>query len=246
MEDLTAILKMFVAGGILGALLNWLFHHLSLQRQYRQALDQKVIERISVLVEDHYAHISSASEGLRDGLNCALAATGEMQKIELTRQICFYDMLTYLHQMERLTQKRPKPLLAEIAAEMDYVGQINKIYDGIPFGYYDISYLLDHCRRLERLVPVHEFVDVVVNEAKVKTYYDGFCAWLDKCAGVKCNDKNCKVHQVKQGCRRICEILENQTKKMYRLWYERRKKRPREERRTSVLGRIKSLTRRNS
>ena len=227
---MTEIFRILIAGGILGAALNWLFHHLSLQRQYRQALDQKVIDRISDLVEEYYAHISSASEALRNSLNFALSAKGNIQKVILSRQICFYHLLTYLHFIERLTQKRPKPLLTEITAERNYVKQISEIYDGIPFGFYDISYLLNHCRVSGILIPVHEFPDLLEKEDKLKEYYDGFCSWLDKCNCSDLKDENCKVHQVKYACSNICQILDNQTQKMYRLWYERRKKSPKEKR----------------
>ena len=222
------ILRILIAGGILGAILNLLFHHLSLQRQYRQALDQKVIERISDLVEDYYAQISCASEALRNALDFALSATGETQQADLSRQICFYHMLTYLHYIDRLTQKRPKPLFTEITAEREYVEQISKIYDGIPFGYYDISFLLNQYRVSEGLIPVHEFPELIENEEKLKKYYNRFSAWLDKCNCSERENEDCNVHQVMQACSNICQILDDQTQKMYRLWYDRRKKKPRE------------------
>jgi len=235
------IVRILIAGGILGAFLNLLFHHLSLGRQYRQALDQKVIERISDLVEDYYAQISCASEALRNALNFALRAIGKTQQVNLSRQICFYHLLTYLHHIERLTQKRPKPLFTEITAERDYVKQISEIYDGIPFGYYDISFLLNRCRVSGGLIPVHEFPELVGNEEKLKTYYNGFSVWLDECKCGEHKDEDCKVHRVKQACSNICLILDDQTQKMYRLWYDRRKKRPREKKRTSVTDMIKKL-----
>lgn len=225
---MTEIFQILIAGGILGAVLNWLFHRLSLQRQYRQALDQKVIDRISDLVEEYYAHISSASEALRNGLNFALSAKGNIQKVILSRQICFYHLLTYLHHIERLTQKRPKPLLTEITAERNYVKQISEIYDWIPFGYYDISFLLNHCRVSGGLIAVHEFPNLLKKEDKLNKYYNGFSEWLDKCNCDEHKDENCKVHQVMCACSNICQILDNQTQKMYRLWYERRKKSPKE------------------
>jgi hypothetical protein len=223
------ILRILIAGGILGAILNLLFHHLSLQRQYRQALDQKVIDRISDLVEDYYAQISCASEALRNALEFALPAIRKTQQDELSRQICFYHLLTYLHNIERLTQKRPKPLFTEIRAERDYVKQISEIYDGIPLGYYDISFLLNRCRVSAGLIPVHEFIRLIVdNEEKFKNYYDVFSVWLDECNCGEHKDDTCKVHQVMQACSYICEILDDQIQKMYRLWYDRPKRRPRE------------------
>ena len=240
------ILRILIAGGILGAILNWLFHHLSLQRQYRQALDQKVIERISDLVEDYYAQVSCASEALRNALDFALAPTGETKQDYLSRQICFYHLLTYLHHIERLTQKRPKPLLAEITAERNYVKQISEIYDRIPFGYYDISFLLSQCRISGGLISVHEFPELLENREKLKEYYSEFSGWLDKC---NCNERNketCKVHQVMQACSKICDILDDQAQKMYRLWYDRPKKRPRDKKRASFVEMIKNIKRGNS
>ena len=223
------IVRILVAGGILGAFLNLLFHHLSLGRQYRQALDQKVIERISDLVEDYYAQISCASEALRNGLNYALQQVDKTQQVNLSRQICFYHLLMYLHHIERLTQKRPKPLFTEITAEREYVKQISEIYDWIPFGYYDISFLLNNCRVSGELMPVHKFVELFFeNEDKLKNYYNKFSEWLDKCNCGESEGENCKVHQVMRACSNICHILDDQTQKMYRLWYDRRKKRPRD------------------
>lgn len=222
------ILKILLTGGILAAGLNLLFHYLSLNRHYQQALEQKMIDRISNLVEGYYGQISSASEGLRSALNETLPRIAKGEKAGFARQICFYHLIGYLHHVERLTQERPKPILTEINAERDYIKRISKIYEAIPFGYYDISFLLARCRISEKLMPIHEFVELIEEEDEVKTRYEKFCEWLGNCSCGEATDENCTVHRVMVECRRICLILDDQTRKMYRLWYERRKKSPKQ------------------
>jgi hypothetical protein len=226
MQYIIEILRILVVGGILAAVLNLMFHWLSRRRQYRQALEQKMIERVSGLVEGYYGQTSSASAGLRSALNDTLARIAKGEKTAHARQICFFHLIRYLHHVERLTEERPKPLLAEMTAEKDYIQQIKVIYEAIPFGYYDISFLLNRCQTEKGLIPVHEFVEIIEKEDKLKTCYQRFCEWLNNCRCSEAEDKNCNVHRVIVACLSICMLLDDQTMKMYRLWYERRRKRP--------------------
>ena len=226
MQYIIEILRILVVGGILAAVLNLMFHWLSRRRQYRQALEQKMIERVSALVEGYYGQISSASAGLRSALNDTLVRIAKGEKTDHGRQICFFHLIRYLHHVGRLTEERPKPMLAEMRAEREYIEQIKEIYDAIPFGYYDISVFLNRCQTGKELMPVHEFVEAIEKEDKLKSSYDRFCDWLESCGCGEEESEDCHVHRVVVACLRICMLLDDQTIKMYRLWYERRRRRP--------------------
>jgi hypothetical protein len=215
-----------ILAGILGAILNYIFHRLSLRRQFCHALDQKMIERISDLVEGYYGHISSSSQSLHDLLIDTLPVIREGGDVDPYRKTSFYHVLTYYHHLERLTQQRPVPLFTEIKAEVNYVSEINQVYDPLPFGFYDISFLLSRFRIREKPMPAHDFLDLIDSDPNLLHCYEVFSDWLGRCHCVDSIDPDCKVHKVIEACDQICEILDDQIKKMYSIWYDRCRKKP--------------------
>ncbi len=226
MAEVLKILEYFGLGALLTTSMTLLFHWLSLKRQFRQSLDQKMIDRISLLVEKYYAQVSSSSEILRNSLNQALWLMKQKEKVVRYVHICFYHLVSYLHYCDLLIQERPRPLFTEIEAEMDYKQRIHDVYDGLPFDFYDISLLLNSCRNTEGLLTAHEFVAFVDKDKNLNKYYDVFSQWIHKCDCKDDEEKSCDVHQVIYGCFGICAILEDQMHKMYRIWYDRRVKGP--------------------
>lgn len=226
MANVLNILQILVAGGIFAAFINLLYNQLSERRQYRQALDQKMIDRISQLVEKYYEQISASSDSLRNALNQTLWAINHGDQIDRCLQIGFYHLMSFFCCINRLTQERPRPLFTEIEAEMDYKERISEVFDRLPFDTYDISLLLRHCTIDKELLSAHEIINLIVKDREVKFYYDIFNQWIREC---KCDDddeKSCEVHQVIDSCYRICSIVEGQIHKMYRIWYDRRVKSP--------------------
>jgi len=228
-KDVMKIVQILLAGGLLGflgALLTVLFHYLSLHRQYRQALEQKMIERMSDLVESYYEQISHSSNCLRTTLEQTIQVIPKGGKVGVLGRIGFHYLLTYLHYVDQLAQNRPRPLFTETEAEESYVGQLLLIYESIPFDVCNISFLLKRCRLPEGLMPVHEFVKLVDEDADLKRFYEEFSGWLGTCRCSEGEDENCEVHRVIEASSEICQILEEQTLKMYRLWYDHPKKLP--------------------
>ena len=74
-EAISTIFELLIAGGILSAIISFLHDYLSSRRQFRQALEQKMIDRVSHLVEHYYEQISCSSENLRNALLQALHTT---------------------------------------------------------------------------------------------------------------------------------------------------------------------------
>jgi len=189
-----------------------------------------MIDRISDLVEHYYGQISSCSANLKNDLNLALQILSQGGSVGLAIQISFYHLLSYLHHIDRLTQERPVPLFPEIEAEINYKDSISDIYNNLPFNYYDISHLLNlcrrDCRREERLLPAYKFVDLIGKNPDLGNYYNIFSQWLVQCQCRTGDNQSCSVHKVISACLEICLILNNQTLKMYRLWYNQRHKPP--------------------
>jgi hypothetical protein len=196
MEDVYEILKILGIGAIVAAFFNYIFHRLSLKRQFRQALDQKMIDRISDLVEGYYGQISSSSQNLLNALDETLSAIKEGKDVTDARKMCFYLLVTYFHHLERLRHKRPVPLFTEIKAERDYLLQFDEVYQSLPFGFYDISFLISRLQTKENIRPVHEFVELIVKGSQLEGCYDKFSTWLDKCECGSITDKKCGVHRV--------------------------------------------------
>lgn len=220
------VIKILLGSGIVAASVTFIYHQLSLRRQYRQTLEQKMIERISYLVEHYYGQISSCSENLRNDLNLTLHVISQGGNVGLAIQISFYHLISYLHHIDRLTQERPVPLFPEIKEEINYKDSISDIYDNLPFNYYDISHLLNLCRREERLLPACEVVVLIGQNPHLRNYYNIFSQWLSQCQCRTGDNQSCSVHKVISACLDICLILNDQMLKMYRLWYNRRKKLP--------------------
>lgn len=221
------VIKILLGSGIVAASVTFLYHQLSLRRQYRQALDHKMIERISYLVEHYYGQISSCSQHLRNALKLTLQVLSQGGNAALAIQISFYHLLSYLHHIDRLIQERPKPLFTEIKAEIKYTQRIFKVYEELPFSYLDISHLLNLCRREERLLPACEVVVLIGQNPHLRNYNNIFLQWLGQCqCRIGGRRRSCSVHKVIRACFGICLILDDQTLKMYRLWYNQRKKLP--------------------
>jgi len=206
---------MLVGGGILAAVLNLIFRYLSLKRQFRQALDMKMRDRISDLIEGYYGHIASSSQNLVNTLNLTLWAIKKGKDVADARKMCFYLLVTYFHHLERLRHERPVPLFTEMDAERKYVDQIHEVYRRLPFGFYDVSFLLSCFQTKENVRPVHEFVELIEKEEKLKRCYERFSHWLEICNCGGVIDENCDVHKVIEACLEISLILNDQTKKMY-------------------------------
>jgi hypothetical protein len=226
-DSIKQILQILVAGGILSTILTVVFHQLSLRRQYRQALDQKMIDRISHLVEHYYGQISNASENLRSALNQTLLVIHRKQKAERYLHISFCRLAAYLHQTCRLARERPQPLFTEICAERDYVRHINTIYGCSPFDDCDVSYLLSCYQRENGITPAHELVASIDKDKTLQAVYNKFSWWMGKCECQESVKEDCEIHKVIEACYYISDILEDQTQKMYKLWYDRKRKRPR-------------------
>ncbi len=245
MENVLKLFSYLGIGVILSTFLTILYNWLSLRRQFRQALDQKMIDRISHLVEKYYAQISSSSESLRNALNQTLWSIRQKEKTERQIQISFYYLLSCVYYCNRLTQERPRPLFTEIEAEMDYKQRIFEVYDGLPYNIFDISLLIKRCQTNEGFLPAHEFVKLLEGDKELRLYYQIFSQWIYKC---KCSDeeeKSCDVHKVIYACYWICSILEDQMHKMYRIWYDRQIKIPKKRKRRKKLavwpGRLKRI-----
>jgi len=230
LEDVFEILKILGIGAIVSAFFaaffNYIFHHLSSKRQFRQALDQKMIDRVSDLVESYYGQISSSSQNLLNALDQTLSGIKAGKNVATAEKMCFYLLARYFHHLERLRQERPVPLFTEISAEEDYLLQFHQVYQSLPFGFYDVSFLLSCFQTKEGIKPAHEFVELVNSDSKLQRCYEVFSDWLGTCRCVDPVDPNCNVHKVIEACRQIVSILDDQTKKMYCLWYERRRKKP--------------------
>jgi hypothetical protein len=214
-------LEIIGVGGIIASILAFIFHWLSQKRQFRQSLNHKMIDRISYLVEHYYGQISSSSETLRQDLKYSVSLAGTEATAEHYLRINLYNLLAYLHQVERLTRERPRPLFTEIKAERDYIQCISDIYQNLPFDLYDISFLLSRYRSEEAIVPVHDFLGLIDKDEKLKQYYERFSDWLTNCSCNDITDDNCKIHSVVNKCYEITTILEEQIQKMYRLWYKK-------------------------
>lgn len=227
-ESVYDILQLLVAGGVVAATLNILYHKLSSDRQYQQTLNQKMIDRISLLVEQYYGQISSSSDSLRNALTLTVLPLSQGVKANSLIQISFYRLLVFLHHIERLAQERPIPLFTEIKAEKDYKQRIFEVYENLPFDYFDISLLLDRFRHEEGLLPAYKFIALIEKDKDIKLYYEMFSKWLYRCKCNRGNVNSCNVHKIIAACVNFCLIMQDQTLKMYRLWYKRRKRRPKD------------------
>jgi len=226
METVFKLLSYLGIGVILSTFLTLLYNWLSLKRQFRHTLDEKMIDRISFLVEKYYAHISSSSESLRNALNQTIWSRKKGEKTERQKKISFYYLLSFFHYCDRLTQERPRPLFTEIEAEMDYKQRIFEVYDGLPYDIVDIDRILKLFQTKQGFLSAHEFMKLLEENKELKLYYKRFCQWIDKC---QCGDdieESCSVHKVIVACLWICTILEDQMHKMYRIWYDRSVKSP--------------------
>lgn len=226
MEDVFQILKILGIGAIITAFFNYVFHLLSLKRQFQHALEQKMIERISDLVEQYYGQIANASGTLRSALRQTLLAKRKGRDVAAARKMCFYLLVIYFHHLERLRHERPVPLFTEIKAERKYVLQFREIYRNLQFNYYDVSFMLSRLRTGKELRAGHLFVELIENEEGLKRCYGKFSDWFNECRCDAVIDENCQVHKVIRNCKKICKILDEQTKKMYSIWYDQPKKPP--------------------
>ncbi len=213
------ILKILGVCSVISTVATLLFHHLSLKRQFLQDLNHKMIDRISYLVEHYYEQISSSSEGLRHSL--AIIISADKSNTQQYYIICFCSLILYLFRINKLREERPRPLFTQLEAEQKYIYQINNIYDNIPFTALEISYIIHICSKNNIILPFYQIENLLTEDDNFANLFYKFETWLEDNLSNNKKPKN-KLKIVISSCYSICEILEDQIKKLYRLWYIRR------------------------
>lgn len=202
------IITLVVSGGLLGALFNWM----SQRRHYRQTLETKMVERITALTERYHVHVWRSSQDLGFQLE------GSLQDRQ-ARELCFLSLIEYLHQVDRLRQERPEPLLLDIQEAFRYLHEMTKVADGLPFDVYQISWLLDRYRGDgERPLQPHRFIDQVRENTDLHSIFEAFGAWCDACNCSPDTEDRCPRHRVALACLTICGILAAQNHALQTHW----------------------------
>jgi hypothetical protein len=212
---------------VAGGTLTYYYGRLASDRQHRQALEQKVIERLSSLVETYYGQITFWSHSLAGSLNSTVGPAGAPHD----RSVAFYALLAYLYHVDRLNQDRPIPLLTAVKSEQDYLAQTAKVYDCLPFDAYQVSLLIELGKKGDKLVPLHVFVDKIPANDKTPTspeltaLYQAFAKWLDSCVCPPESDgrPDCAVHRAIKALLAISINFDNEVKKAYALWYRKKR-----------------------
>jgi hypothetical protein len=200
-----------------GGTLTYYYNHLASERQYRQALEQKMIDRLSGLVENYYGQIVFCSGALGRSL-AGVFGPGASPR---DRHIAFYNLVAYLYHVDRLHQNRPIPLLTTIQSEKDYLKQTTEVYESLPFGAYQVSLLIQFGREDGGLASPHRLINQISQNSELQALYVTFDQWLNSC---RCQPgtaarSQCRVHEVIDASVAIAIILEDEVKEAYRLWY---------------------------
>lgn len=221
-NTLLQILGGFLAGGSVVALLRLFFDWRTTKNRYRQAIEQKMIDRIGDLAERHYMHVSCSAARLKDFLKQCTAAEGSEPGLDRYRRGILYNLAIYLYYVDRLAKERPLPLLKEPEAEEKYAEEIAEVYEAIPYGFYEISVLVRHVRTEDGIHPPDRFVDLIDQDSSLNSLFKELCDWLDTCQCDRSEQASCFVHQAIKAFEQIAEILVGQMRKIYSEWYTKR------------------------
>jgi hypothetical protein len=209
------------AGGLggLAAVLKLFFDSRNLKVKYRQAINQKMIDRVSQLAELHYMHVSSSAIRLRVFLMQGLPVEQSTNGDRSYERGIFYSLTIYLHYVDELARERPLPLFKEFEAEEEYISAIANVYEGLPFGFYEVSSLVARIRRQDSVLPPHEFVQLIERDQELEALFESFYSWLTKCECGEAPSSDCNIHKVIEYCESIGEILVQQIRILYSEWY---------------------------
>lgn len=220
------MIEVLLGSGIIGTIITVIASRLASKRAFQHAIDQKMIDRISYLSEHYYSHISRSSDILQLALLATLKELSNDRIAAHFKHLSFYTLSSYLQDVERLSQERPRPLLTEIKEEIKYLEKVNDVSNGLPFDFCEESLIIQRSRKDGRMIPAHEFVMLIQNDQDMRRCYEKFSDWIQSCRCRDEEDESCDVHRVIKACFWICNILEEQIQKAYYDWYKRPKKTP--------------------